>query len=180
MKTHLDRYRGRARPRGTRGTAAFTLIEMLAVITVIGIMFGVAVVGFNQFGRGVRLRSAARVIGQQLDLARMRALTARDMYGVEFNPRVEPDRDRLRVYYEDPPGTKITVGKWIELPPGIEFGSNAQPPVNMPPIEIEFRPTGLAVQSAGTFSFKIHDRESGKERVIEVVPLTGHTKVYAP
>ena len=157
---------------------------MLAVIAVMGILFGVAVIGFNQFGRGQRLRSAGRIIGQQLDLARMRAITYRDMYGVEFQARVDPERDRLRVYYEDPPGTEITVGKWVELPPGVEFGAHLPVGADMPPFaangNLEFRPTGCAVQNNSIFSFKIHDKESGKERVIEVVQITGHTKVYAP
>jgi type II secretory pathway pseudopilin PulG len=147
---------------------------MLAVIAVMGIMFGVAVIGFNQFGRGARLRTAGRLIGQQFDLARLRALTYRDMYGVEFNQR-DPEPDRLRVYYMD--GTdRVTVGKWLEMPTGIEFGAVGQAVFTL---DIEFRPTGRAVVT-GNNPFRIHDVESEKVREIEIMLLTGKAKVYVP
>jgi len=157
--------------RSAKREAGFTLIEMLAVLAVVGVLLAVAVIGFNAFGRGTRLRTAGRLIAQQLDLARQRALTFRCMYGVEFEPHDSPDRDRLRVYYGDP-STGPTIGKWIELPPGIEFGPGTVPTT------IEFKPTGSAVVSSGAEKFKIHDEETDKERTIEVVPITGHTKVY--
>lgn len=167
--------------RSSKSEAGFTLVELLTVIAVMGIMLGVAVVGFNHFGRGVRLRTAGRLIQQQLDLARQRALTSRKTHGVQFVSRAEPDRDRLRIYYNDAAGKKITVGRWTELPPGIEFGA-APPPVgaDMPPQMdgIQFRPTGRADSSS--YTFKIHDTDTEKEREIEVVPVTGHTKVSVP
>ena len=163
--------------RSSKSEAGFTLVELLTVIAVMGIMLGIAVVGFNHFGRGARLRTAGRLIQQQLDLARQRALTSRKMHAVQFESHDEPDRDRMRIYYEEPAGNKITVGKWIELPPGIEFGAASPVGSKMPPLVIEFKPTGRAVLTAVT-TFKVHDLETGKERVIEVVPITGHTKVY--
>ncbi len=167
--------------RSSKSEAGFTLVELLTVIAVMGIMLGIAVVGFNHFGRGARLRTAGRLIQQQLDLARQRALTSRKMHAVQFESHDEPDRDRMRIYYEEPAGNKITVGKWIELPPGIEFGAASPVGANMPPQPdgIQFRPTGRA-DSSGSYSFKIHDTETQKEREIEVVPVTGHTTVSVP
>ena len=168
-----------AASQSSNGGAGFTLIELLTVIGVAGILLAVAVVGFNAFGRSARLRTAGRLIGQQLDLARQRALTLRAMHGVQFQARGEPDRGRLRIYYKDPNLTEDypTVGRWTDLPPGIEFGAASPVGSKMPPLVIEFKPTGRAVLTAVT-TFKVHDLETGKERVIEVVPITGHTKVY--
>ncbi len=165
--------------RSSQSGAGFTLVEMLAVMAVIGIMFTVAVVGFSRFGRGARLRSAGRLIGQQLDLARQQALTRNAMYGVEFD---KGDPQSYRIYYKDPEISDVeecpTVGKWIELPPGVEFGNNKQPTEEMPPNEIEFKPTGSTVQPS--VEFKIHDTETRKERLIKVVQITGHTEVTVP
>ena len=156
--------------RSSQSGAGFTLVEMLAVMGVIGIMFAVAVVGFSQFGRGARLRSAGRLIGQQLDLARQQALARNAMYGVEFD---KGDPQRFRIYYKDG-ADRITLGKWIELPVGVAYGDGADDPPN----EIEFKPTGSTVQPS--VEFKIHDTETGKERLIKVVQITGHTEVTVP
>jgi prepilin-type N-terminal cleavage/methylation domain-containing protein len=173
------RHRGRsARARSANAHSAFTLVEMLTVIAVIGIMFGVAVVGFNHIGRSSRLRTGGRLVGQELDLARQLAMTQRRMYGVQFEARNEPQRDRLRVYYEDskPPHDMITVGRWVELPPSIEFGTGA----NAPPggDGIKFKPTGSTENP--TLKFQIYDADSGRYRQVDVYQVTGHTTVKVP
>ena len=155
---------------------------MLAVLAVMGILFGVAVVGFNHIGRNSRLRTAGRIVGQQLDLARQLAMAQRRMYAVEFAPHPEPERDELRVYYKDTEtNERVTVGKWIELPPGIEFGA-PPPPYDtlLPPDQegIKFKPTGSTENS--TLTFQIHDRDTGRYREVKVYQVTGHTTVKVP
>ena len=63
------------------------------------------------------------------------------------------------------------------MPTGIEFGAVGQAVFTL---NIEFRPTGCAVVTDGANPFRIHDRESGKEREIEIMLLTGKAKVYVP
>jgi prepilin-type N-terminal cleavage/methylation domain-containing protein len=180
MNATRQHRRSRAAPAGSRGRG-FTLVEMLAVLAVMGIMFAVAVIGFNAFGRGTRLRTAAESIRQHLTYARQLAMTRRAQYGVQFDDGTDPQR--FRVYglkaTGSGPNQRATVGKWIELPLGIKYGDNHEPhPGYMPPTEIQFAPTGRAV--ANDLQFRIHDVDSGKERAIEVVPVTGQAKVSAP
>jgi len=162
--------------RSAKREAGFTLIEMLAVLAVMGVLFGVAIVGFNQFGRGRRLESAGRLIQKHLDLARRAAVTRRAIYGVQFEPRDEPERDRLRVYYKDTKsGDPLTLGKYYELPPGVEFGDKSGG--NMPPTDsdgIRFKRTGSTLDAD---TFKVHDVETEKGRTITVEAVTGRTKV---
>jgi len=158
-----------------KGDGGFTLIELIAVLAIMGTLFTVGVVGFNHFGRGQRLGDAGRAIGRQLEYARQFAINHRAMYGVEFDRRNDPERDRYRIYYED--SGKVTVNKWIELPLGIEFGSVVGVPAD-PPTEITFQPSGRAVTDDD--EFMIHDTDTEKESLIEVELITGRAKVSTP
>jgi len=180
MNTPRHRAGRRSAPRegGRLGVRAFTLVEMLAVLAVMGILFGAAIIGFIHFGRGQSLDTAGRLIQKHLVLARRTAMTERAVHGVEFEDRTAPQRDRLRVYYTDTkqvPAKRVTIGKWYELPPGVEFGDKSGG--NMPPTDsdgIRFKRTGSTLDAD---TFKVHDVETEKGRTITVEAVTGRTKV---
>jgi prepilin-type N-terminal cleavage/methylation domain-containing protein len=53
----------------------FTLIEVLATISIAGILVGIAIPRFSALLPGIRLASAARQVATDLQLARMRAIS---------------------------------------------------------------------------------------------------------
>ncbi|MBN1916698.1 MAG: prepilin-type N-terminal cleavage/methylation domain-containing protein [Verrucomicrobia bacterium] len=163
---------------GSSSRRAFTLVEMLAVIAVVGILLTVAILGFNAFGRSVRLRTAARVIQQHLAGARELAMTRQGVYGVWFLPNVGTP-DQIYIYYRPSTGPVEKVRQPVDLPQGIEFGNSETIPGDLPPSNgLDFKPTGRAEAfGGGLLTFKIHDTDSGKEQEISVVPLTGHSQV---
>ena len=81
---------GRARTRRTVGRNGFTLIELIVVIGIMGIIFGVAVPAFYHFMPMFQLRSAARVLGSACQQARLKAASTTSEYRVCFNTSVRP------------------------------------------------------------------------------------------
>ena len=157
--------------RSAKRGAGFTLIEMLAVIAILGILMTVAVLGFNAFGRGVRLKTAARLIQQHLDGARELAMTRQYTCGVKFVAQNSPDRDYFYMYWKKGV-TEVKMGKTTELPQGVEYGALSGGEV---PNTVEFKPTGRA--EGDPLTFKINDADAQREKEITVVPVTGHSEV---
>lgn len=78
----------------------FSLVEMLVVVTIIGLMAGVSVPAFLNFLKAFRLRTAGRQVLGDMHLARQRAITkSRDVYvffpaGENTYDIVESDRQK--------------------------------------------------------------------------------------
>jgi type IV fimbrial biogenesis protein FimT len=68
-----------------RNRAGFTLIEMLATISVAGILMAIAIPRFFSVLPGLRLNDAARQVATDLQLARMRAISQNNTNTVTFN-----------------------------------------------------------------------------------------------
>ena len=89
----------------------FTLIEILATMSVAGILIGIAVPRFYALLPGIRLASAARQVATDLQLARMRAISQHANQTVAFNTSTATytfgtaDTRNLNQLY---PGTTIT------------------------------------------------------------------------
>lgn len=62
-----------SRPRSARATQAFTLLELIAVVLIIGLVAGLALPNFGVLG-GQVLRDEARRLAAELELARQRSV----------------------------------------------------------------------------------------------------------
>ncbi|TET38158.1 MAG: prepilin-type N-terminal cleavage/methylation domain-containing protein [Planctomycetota bacterium] len=74
---------------------AFTLVEILVVITIIGILALMTVPAFQMFSKGQRLRNAGRLFQSAFDLAKRYAVNTRKSYHVLFL------EDKLVIYGRD-------------------------------------------------------------------------------
>jgi prepilin-type N-terminal cleavage/methylation domain-containing protein len=64
----------------------FTVIEVLVVLAVASVLFGIAIPSFLAWLPGLRLSSAARQVATDLQLARMKAISENTSYTVTFDP----------------------------------------------------------------------------------------------
>lgn len=70
--------------RSAPRTAAFTLIELLAVMAIMGLLLGISVMAFKDMGRGAGMRGASIQFKSNLSLARQQAITKRTPIRVIF------------------------------------------------------------------------------------------------
>jgi prepilin-type N-terminal cleavage/methylation domain-containing protein len=90
----------------------FTLIEVLATISIAGILVGIAIPRFFALLPGIRVASAARQVATDLQLARMRAISQHAPQGLTFSTAttysftIGPDTRDLTLLF---PGTTVTV-----------------------------------------------------------------------
>lgn len=68
----------------------FTLVEILTVVTIIGIMTAIAIPGFSTWIPNMRLKSDARDLYSNLQKAKLEAVKQNSCTGVVFTPVVLP------------------------------------------------------------------------------------------
>jgi prepilin-type N-terminal cleavage/methylation domain-containing protein len=83
MKTHETEIR----PSSSSWKVAFTLLEMLMVIGIIGILAALTAPTIRSLGRGDVMTTALRQLSDDLNLARLRAINGRTPVYVVFFPR---------------------------------------------------------------------------------------------
>ena len=119
---------------GARGRRAFTLVELLAVIAIIGIMIAVMIPLFSGMGKGSKMTAAVTQLKTTMSLARQHAITKREMTYVVF-----PDDDSSHSLYQGPNGSLAGMAfksynvygkrsgylrEWVYLPEGLIFVPN--------------------------------------------------------
>jgi prepilin-type N-terminal cleavage/methylation domain-containing protein len=107
-----------SRPAAARATRAFTLLELIAVVLIIGLVAGLALPNFGVLG-GQVLRDEARRLASELELARQRSVVT----GVRHRLVFDLDRALYWTEWEVPEH---------EPAPAVPGGSDRPPPLAAP------------------------------------------------
>ena len=135
--------------------SGFTLIEMIVVIAIMAIMLGIAVPAFLGMTPRSSLKTAARDIISNLQLARVEALRGRTTWAVQF----DTDNARYRILDDD--GTDDTwnttddhVFKTVNFSDyrDVSYGSaqGARPDCSDPPDGVSFSANRVTFKSDGS------------------------------
>ena len=127
-------------PRASRVRTAFTLVELLVVIGIMGALLAVTVIAFEGVGRGAKMRAALMTLKADLSLARQYAITDRQLVFVVFpDERVDfqnnPHLGQLRYagyFICTTARWSRQLAQWRQLPTGIIFDRTTVPPGNYP------------------------------------------------
>jgi Tfp pilus assembly protein FimT len=118
----------------TNRNFAFTLIELLGVIVVMGIVFAVGLPAFYRFSKSAALPAASRQLTGTLRLARQYAITHREHTFVVFPfSQTTSMAERRYTSYSvvsrnGNSGPVAYVNKWEKLPNGVVFLNDAPRP----------------------------------------------------
>ncbi len=99
----------------------FSLVELLAVIAIIGIVMGIALPALSTVGRGSSLTMAGSAVTNLAGLARQHAMSRNTLTALVLLANQGTDSDyRAFAVVEYKPGTGWSqIGKWETLPVGI-------------------------------------------------------------
>jgi prepilin-type N-terminal cleavage/methylation domain-containing protein len=101
--------------------AAFSLVELLVVIVIIGIVMGIVVPALSGLGRGPALATAGNMVEKMAGLARQQAMSRNTLTAlvVLANQGTDADYRAIAVVEYQPPAGWSQVGGWEMLPMGI-------------------------------------------------------------
>ncbi len=148
---------------------AFTLVEMLVVLAVITLILGLSLPFTSGFGKGLRLKTAARAILGTLRVAKSNAITYRQKYVVFF------DKDNSEYWIEDDEGKLFERKR--RLPPSIKFEDRSEEdadPITFEGDRVAFYTTGAIEEGSG--SVTITDKQ-GNSKTISIIGSTGKIRV---
>ena len=99
----------------------FTLIEMLAVIAIIGVLLTVVLPGFMKAMKGDVVMRAGRTLSGVLQKARAEAILSREKVYLIFYPTTQPKYIGIMVGDETPAGKEPNAVEWHKLPKEVKL-----------------------------------------------------------
>jgi uncharacterized protein (TIGR02596 family) len=142
------------KPDAAINSRAFSLVEMLVVMTIIGIVVAITVPAFTGMGKAQALTGAGNNLLDQFALARQTAVAQNRSVEMRFYKRLEhpaqPEASanprRFRSFrtlaYEEP--VRDSAGKMVSVPIALAT--------------MQELPTGIVISEEQTFSTLIHDK----------------------
>ena len=100
----------------------YTIVEMMMVIAVFMIILSMAVAAWLNSGRQANLKNAARLVSAQLNLAKAKAVTNREIVRVEFSSA--NNTTKVEIFYGESGTDKPHEVEPVYLPAGIIFVSD--------------------------------------------------------
>jgi prepilin-type N-terminal cleavage/methylation domain-containing protein len=163
---HRDAGLGAAeKPIGRRMENGFSVVELLVVISVMGVILAFSFVSLQQGMPGHQLQGTSSKLASELRLARQKAVTENNNYTITFDPATESyeiwDDDESDGYRS--PGERTRV---LPLPEGIQFGTINIGASNA----LTFRPNGSADKGGYVDLYT----DCPVRRRVEVVRATGN------
>lgn len=135
--------RGGGDPRGA-GDEGFTLMELLAVVFIIGVSLALILPNLDRITPKHRLRAAAREVAATIELCRHQSVTRAATYGLLYELEGDDTSTYRIILPEDDLGDRLPLAPRV-LPEGIVLRAIVMPGnerMSTGQVEIDFSPTG--------------------------------------
>jgi len=180
----------------------FSLLELLLVITLIGILATLGIMEFSSVVRGSRLTSASRLLQSEISLAKQHAVTFHQEVEVRLF-QTGGEWNGIALVIRDAAGTEKMLGRPVLLPEGVVMDVGQSPLLNAAPISDKADFWGFGEQNFHAFRFRsggntqpeltstnnmlllrnntpTEESPPSNYRILAVTPVNGKTTIYQP
>ena len=171
--------------RGWKKTGGFTLLELMAVVGILGVMAAVAVPNYLAWLPKHRLNGAARTLSSDLYLARMKAVSENREFTVKF----DVDKNNYSIYSVGQAGETLVktvdIGQMFKgtaygyLPGKNNSGKTITKAITFSgkPPKLSFKPSGMSNKSGSIYLMPLKNSKIALQRAITVL-ITGRIRIY--